>query len=205
MAENQAVRALIWDMGGVLVRNMDPQVRGRLAEPYGMSSMELENLFFGNEVSARASVGLAHEGDIWDFVQKKLALKTEDMPQFIRDYWSCDQFDEELYAYTMSLRPRYKVALLSNAFFETRTSLKQRFPHFFDMFDVTVFSAEVGLVKPDPRIYQLVLQELKLQPQETVFVDDFIENVVGARAVGMHAVHFKSAAQALAALQEYFR
>ena len=65
MSEAKSIRALVWDMGGVLVRNMDPAIRGRLAEPYGMSYMDLENLFFGNEVAAKASLGLAHEDDIW--------------------------------------------------------------------------------------------------------------------------------------------
>jgi HAD superfamily hydrolase (TIGR01509 family) len=205
MAELKSVRALVWDMGGVLVRNMDPSIRGRLAEPYGMSSMDLENLFFGNEVAAKASLGLAHEEDIWDFVRLKLNILPQNLPEFVKTYWSCDKFDEELYAFSMSLRPRYQVALLSNAYWETRASLARRFPHFFDMFDVTIFSAEVGLVKPDARIYQLTLDQLGVKPEEAVFVDDFIENVEGAQAVGMKAIHFKNSQQTQLALKGYFQ
>jgi epoxide hydrolase-like predicted phosphatase len=72
------------------------------------------------------------------------------------------------------------------------------------MFDETVFSAEVGMAKPDARIYQLILNRLGVEPQEAVFVDDFIENVEGARHLGLHAIHFKNSPQALAALQEFF-
>ncbi len=61
MPQSTNTRALIWDMGGVLVRNMDPSIRGRLAEPYGMTFQELENLFFGNEMAYKASIGLASE------------------------------------------------------------------------------------------------------------------------------------------------
>jgi epoxide hydrolase-like predicted phosphatase len=205
MAELKSVRALVWDMGGVLVRNMDPSVRGRLAEPYGMSYMDLENLFFGNEVSAKASLGLAHEDDMWEFVRQKLNIPSENLPEFIKTYWSCDKFDEELFAFSMRLRPRYQVALLSNAYWETRASLARRFPHFYDMFDVTIFSAEVGLVKPDARIYRLTLEKLGVEPEEAVFVDDFIENVEGALAVGMKAIHFKNSQQIQQALKEYFQ
>ena len=205
MTESQSVRALVWDMGGVLVRNMDPSIRGRLAEPYAMSYMDLENLFFGNEVAAKASLGLAHEDDIWEFVRKKLNIEPKNLPEFIKTYWSCDMFDEELFAFSMALRPRYQVALLSNAYWETRASLARRFPHFFNMFDVTIFSAEVGLVKPDARIYRLTLEKLGVKPEEAVFVDDFIENVEGAQAVGMKAIHFKSSQQTQQVLKGYFQ
>ena len=73
------------------------------------------------------------------------------------------------------------------------------------MFDVTIFSAEVGLVKPDARIYRLTLEKLGVEPEEAVFVDDFIENVEGAQAVGMKAIHFKSSQQAQQALKGYFQ
>ena len=196
MPHSTNTRALIWDMGGVLVRNMDPSIRGRLAEPYGMTFRELENLFFGNEMAYKASIGLASEADSWEYVRQKLNLRLKDMPDFISTYWSCDRFDEDLYEFTMALKPRVKVALLSNAYAETRASLVERFPHFFNMFDVVIFSADVKMVKPDPRIYQLALKELDVRPEDAVFVDDFIENVEGARAVGMLGVHFRNSLQA---------
>lgn len=202
MANPNKLRALIWDMGGVLVRNMNPSIRGRLAAPYGMTYLDLENLFFGNDVAYQASIGKASEADSWEFVRQKLNIKPEEMPAFIETYWSCDLFDEELYAFTMALKPCYKVGLVSNAYPETRASLAQRFPHFYDMFDVAIFSAEVKMAKPDPRIYQLALAELGVRPEEAVFVDDFIENVEGARAVGMQAIHFKNSLQARTELKE---
>ncbi len=204
MVNSKPVRALIWDAGGVLVRNAAPDVRGRLVERYGMTGMDLENLFFGNEMNQKASIGLAHEADSWEIVRQKLDLKPEEMPQFIETFWSCDRFDEDLYAFTMALKPRYKVGLLSNATLETRAGVARRFPKFFDMFDVTVFSAEVGIVKPDARIYRLILDRLGVEAQEAVFVDDFIENIEGARRLGLHAIHFKNSIQARAALQEFF-
>jgi epoxide hydrolase-like predicted phosphatase len=88
------------------------------------------------------------------------------------------------------------VGLLSNAMPEARASLLERFPHFYDMFDVVIFSAEVNLAKPDPRIYQLALTELDVRAEDAVFVDDFIENVEAARALGIHGVHFKNSQQA---------
>jgi HAD superfamily hydrolase (TIGR01549 family) len=196
MPQETSKRALIWDMGGVLVRNMDASVRGRIAEPYGLTSCELEDLFFGNEMAARAAIGLASEADSWNFVQKKLNIRPEEMPAFIDTFWSCDQFDEDLYQFTQGLRPQVRVGLLSNAMAETRGSLQVRFPHFYQMFDVVIFSAEVKVAKPDPRIYELELKELGVRAEDAVFVDDFIENVEAARALGICGVHFKNPQQA---------
>lgn len=200
MSASNSLRALIWDMGGVLVRNMDRSIRGRLAAPYGMTWSELEDLFFGNEVAQKAALGQATEADAWEYVRRRLNLKPEDMPQFIATFWSCDKFDEDLYDFTMKLKLRLKVALLSNAFPETRASLSHRWPHFYDMFDLAIFSSEVGLAKPDPRIYHLALNRLEVQPHQAVFVDDFRENVEGAKAVGMKVIHFKDPKQVISEL-----
>lgn len=58
-----------------------------------------------------------------------------------------------------------------------------------ELFDAAVISSEVGLRKPDPRIYHLALEKVGLAPAEAVFVDDAMPNVEGAKAVGMHAIH----------------
>jgi epoxide hydrolase-like predicted phosphatase len=204
MGNSNPLQALIWDMGGVLVRNMVPLVRARLAEPYGLTGMDLENLFFGNEVARRASIGQGGESDSWEYVRQKLNLQPEAMLEFIRTFWSCDRLDEDLFAFSLTLRPKYKVGLLSNAFPEARVSLGERFPRFYEMFDVSIFSAEVGMAKPDPRIYRIVLGKLGVRAEEAVFVDDFIENVEGARAVGMRAIHFKDPLQVHETLKALF-
>jgi HAD superfamily hydrolase (TIGR01509 family) len=53
-----------------------------------------------------------------------------------------------------------------------------------------VISAEVGLVKPDERIYRLALEEMHARAEESVFLDDVLANIEGARAVGMQGIHF---------------
>jgi epoxide hydrolase-like predicted phosphatase len=70
-----------------------------------------------------------------------------------------------------------------------------------DAFDETIFSWEVRLRKPDPRIYRLVLDRLGVQPQEAVFVDDFMKNIEGAKEVGMHTVWFKGREDAVRQLR----
>ena len=59
------------------------------------------------------------------------------------------------------------------------------------LFDDIVCSAEVGMAKPEPAIYELAAERLGLEPRECVFVDDLDTNVDAARQVGMQAVLFR--------------
>ncbi|MFW2349756.1 HAD family hydrolase [Qipengyuania sp.] len=77
----------------------------------------------------------------------------------------------------------------------------QRATHdFWDMFEAAAISAELGILKPDPRIYRHLLEAASLQPGESLFFDDVAANVEGAEAVGMHARVFAGAERARADL-----
>jgi HAD superfamily hydrolase (TIGR01509 family) len=84
------------------------------------------------------------------------------------------------------LRPRYRVACLSNTNqFDVRRldeELRLR-----EHFDKCFFSNEIGLRKPDSRCYRHVIEQLDVRPIETAFFDDNPEYVAGASAVGMQA------------------
>ena len=69
---------------------------------------------------------------------------------------------------------------------------RERFP-FLGGFRLAIVSGDEGLVKPDPGIYELFLQRAGLAARDCVFIDDSQANVEGARAVGMHALHFRDA------------
>jgi HAD superfamily hydrolase (TIGR01509 family) len=53
-----------------------------------------------------------------------------------------------------------------------------------------VISGHVGVVKPDPRIFEILFERVGRRPQELVFVDDSLKNVEAARALGMPAIHY---------------
>src|SRR5262249_1473847 len=84
------------------------------------------------------------------------------------------------------LRPRYKVSVLSNADSSLRARLERDGIH--GLFDGVVVSAEVGMAKPEPAIFRLAAERLGLLPRECIFVDDWDDNVVAAREVGMRGV-----------------
>jgi 2-haloacid dehalogenase len=78
-----------------------------------------------------------------------------------------------------------------------------RFPFLAESFRDTVVSAHEKLVKPDARIYDVLLTRNGLAPARTVFIDDSPANVASAREVGMHAIHFTGADTLRLALREH--
>ena len=65
---------------------------------------------------------------------------------------------------------------------------------FMGWFSGVVVSGQEKLIKPDPRIYRLLLQRYGLAPEETVYIDDIARNAHAATALGMHGLHFTSPA-----------
>lgn len=65
---------------------------------------------------------------------------------------------------------------------------------FLDWFDGMVISGDEGVIKPDGRIYDLLVDRFGLTPARTIFIDDREDNVVGARAAGFTGIRFRSAA-----------
>jgi putative hydrolase of the HAD superfamily len=95
------------------------------------------------------------------------------------------------------LRPRYRTAIISNSFVGAREKEREKY-QMENRAELIVYSHEVGMRKPDARIYALTCSKLGVSPAETVFVDDRFDNVEAARDAGMQAVMFFDSAQAIA-------
>ena len=187
-------------MGGVLLRTEDQPRRDRLAQRVGMTPIELSKLVFDSATAVKATLGEVPVDAVWQYVAESLNLTTAGLAEFIQEFWASDYCDTELYQFIKGLREKYKTGLLSNAWSDARANIDRSY-HLLDVFDVAIFSAEVHLAKPDPRIYQLVLDKLGVQAGEAIFIDDFPENIDAANALGIHGVHFENSLQARQAVK----
>ncbi len=113
-----------------------------------------------------------------------------------------EQLNTDLARFVGDLRPRYKTATICNG--GLRKAMNRKFG-LGELVDLMIFDGEEGVAKPDARIYQLTLTRLGVQPDEVVFVDDKERNVDAAQQLGMHTVHFKNTAQAIAEVQAFLR
>ena len=82
---------------------------------------------------------------------------------------------------------------LTNWSAETYPPARERFA-FLSRFQGILVSGEVGVVKPDPRIFELLIERFAISPEHSVYIDDVEKNTVAARPFGFHAIHFTSPA-----------
>jgi len=183
-------KAVIFDMGGVFIRTKDQNARQELANKYGISIEELTHTVFLSPVSIDAEKGLLSRDELLRQLMQLLGESEEETMQFVQKFFSGDEEDTELVEFVRTLRPHYKLGLLSNAFLGTREWMQERFT-FLNLFDVSFFSAEVGMRKPEEQFFRLVLGALQVEPTEALFVDDFLENIIGAQKIGMQTVWYK--------------
>jgi len=191
-----SIKAVIWDMGGVLLRTEDQAPRAQLAQRFGFTYDELSHLVFESEAAEQATLGKITDVEMWRRVATGLGATTNEVTDFATQFFAGDRLDLELVDFIRSLRPRYRTGLLSNAWPNARRMLTEQYVC-LDAFDVAVISAEVGMAKPDQRIFHLAVDRLGVQPEEAVFIDDISVNVEGARATGLKGVQFRTRNQAL--------
>jgi epoxide hydrolase-like predicted phosphatase len=193
------IRAVFFDLGGVIVRTEYQTPREHLAQRLGLSYEDLERAVFASKSSRQASLGEIDTDAHWDAVVRDLGLPPEQKEIVRSEFFAGDVVDRDLIEFLRSLRPTYKTGLISNAWPDLRDYIIRQ--GFDDAFEQMIISAEVKVMKPEARIYQIALEQAGVRPHEAVFVDDFIENVYGAQTVGMHALHFREPLETLRTLR----
>lgn len=99
------------------------------------------------------------------------------------------------------VRTRYRVAFLSNSNEVHAEVIPRKYAAIFRRDDRFVFSHRFRCAKPDPEIFRRALEVIGARPQQTVFVDDMVENVIAARALGMKAYQYGDALSLTAELE----
>jgi putative hydrolase of the HAD superfamily len=197
-----AVRAVAFDIGGVLER-LGPV--GQWLTPWqerlGMAEAEFESALGRVDPEGVISTGGLTEAEYSGRYAEALGLSGAQLTEFMAGlwHWYCGELDQELLAYATELRPAHLTGILTNSADGARREEQARYS-FAELFDVIIYSHEVGLAKPDPRAYALLCAELQVAPDELVFLDDRPENVAAARRLGIHAVLHHSTQESIDAI-----
>ncbi|MDO3702424.1 HAD family phosphatase [Micromonospora sp. C28SCA-DRY-2] len=197
-------RAVLVDIGGVLEITPSLGVTERWETTLGLRPGELDERAAG--AWAAGAVGEITLDEVHAGLAALLSLPPERVTALMADMWVeyLGSPNEELIEYVRALRSRCRTGIISNSFVGAREREQERYG-FADLTDVLVYSHEVGLSKPDPRIYQLACDRLGVPPEHALFLDDVPAAVDGARAVGMHGVLFTTNAQAVAEIEQWLR
>ncbi|HEY5984002.1 MAG TPA: HAD family phosphatase [Anaerolineales bacterium] len=183
------IQAVLFDLGGVILRTEYQAPREHLAERLNSSYEDLVRIVFESESARRASLGEISTQQHWEAVVGRLRRPSTEIPELRDEFFAGDVLDRSLVDYIRALRKRRRSGLISNAWPDMREYIVSN--KIEDAFDSIIISSEVGILKPDPGIFELALGGLEVQPSQAVLVDDTPANIDGARALGMAGVIFR--------------
>jgi putative hydrolase of the HAD superfamily len=197
------IHAVFFDFGGVIMRTEFQAPRQHLAERFNMDYDDIDKMVFGSESARRASLGEITEEAHWAEVLKRLKHPASETKSFTDEFFGGDVIDRQLIETIRSLRGKVHTGLISNAWSGLREFLARE--KIIDIFDTVIISAEVGVVKPSARIYEVALEQAKVRADEAVFVDDVAANIEGCEKVGMKGILFKDPQEVLTQLNQLLK
>jgi putative hydrolase of the HAD superfamily len=195
------IRAIFWDVGGVLLSNAwdQPQRDSALAK-FGLDRAE-----FSSRHDMLVSSFERGKISLDEYLERTVFYQARPFtPQAFKEYmFSLSQARPEVLKIAQGLKQscRYRMATINN---ESRELNQFRIENFDlgKIFDFFVSSCFVGLRKPEDGIYQLALDLMQVAPDECCFVDDRALNLEAAARLRMHAIRMQSAAQLIEELQK---
>jgi putative hydrolase of the HAD superfamily len=198
------IRGVVFDIGGVLEYTPYTGWWERWHERLGLEADAIDIRLM--ERGLDGGLGTCTEAAWLNGLREITGMNQSQMDEFMSDLWEeyLGTLNVELVEYVRGLRPRFQTGILSNSFLGAREKEQEHYG-FEDLVDVLIYSHEVGLAKPDRRIYELTCERLGLKPEEIVFVDDVDGNIEGARAVGMRGILFKDNGQVIGEIEECIR
>jgi len=188
------VKAVLFDYGGVLTEPMQ-RMFAAIAADCGAETAELAALLLGGYEDGDHPWHQVERGELpfaelcrWAAEEGMRRGWRLDLRQVL-EHMAAFEFRPEVLQRIADLRRRgYLTALVTNNAREFGPVWREQLDY-GTLFDTVVDSSDVGVRKPDPRIYHLTLERLGgVAPEEAVLLDDFEVNLAGARAIGMHGV-----------------
>jgi FMN phosphatase YigB (HAD superfamily) len=177
------MKAVIFDLGNVLV-NFDGQAT--FAAVSDLAGVSLAKLYAHYQTVEHAfGTGELNGRGYYNLLDQAFGLSAS-YDSFVSAFCRYQQRNEAALAFVCNLQAREDVVVgvISNTNDVHASWLHTNLPE-LKLFSSVVLSNEVGLLKPDPAIYELALTKLGLPPGNALFVDDLAENVAGGTAVGL--------------------
>ena len=188
----EEIDSVIFDWGGVLIDDPRPGLLRYCAKAFAVAQEQYTPVH--DSCLDDFHKGLISEEAFWQEIARRLGKPVPEAPSpWYEAFKSAYVPKREMFSLASSLHGRgYKTGLLSNT---ERPAVDFFHEQDYDMFDVLVFSCEEGMMKPERRIYDLTLERLGSQAQQSVFIDDRADYIQGAQDVGIHTILFESIAQ----------
>lgn len=198
------VSTLLFDIGNVVWRYQDKfhHLKHQWAKISGLTYDEFGDLYHSYYKNFEFGTHTLNDFIVSLNQSSNATLFTQALDQT----YSHPDFDSYYYPQTLelisSLRQGYQVGYLSNAENFFYPYIQQKMESYFDFCHC---SWQLGLRKPDPKIFQKVLDLHHLQASEVLFIDDMPKNIAGAQSVGLQTILFEDPTQLRSEIQKYVK
>jgi putative hydrolase of the HAD superfamily len=192
---------IIFDLGGVIL-DVDYNLTRIAFEKLGVIHFdEMYSQANADQLFQKLETGVISEDQFYKELNRCTGLKLS--PDEIRKAWNAMllSFREKSLEFLDKIRPKYKIYLLSNTNYIHIRSIKETFHQkertktFEEYFDKAFYSCEIGFRKPDAACYAWVIKKLNLDSSKTLFIDDSLHNIKGAKKAGWQTIHLATGMQ----------
>ena len=174
-----SIKAIIFDFFGVISSEVSPFW---FAERFSPDEAKI----LKDKYMTPADRGDVTEEELFE----SLSQVSGDSPSEIeKDFERKTVIDKDMVEYIKALGQSYKLVLLSNALASWLRKILTKH-NLEELFDLVIISSEVGMIKPDKKIFDLALERIGVKAEEAIFIDDNEKNTDGAKSVGINAVVF---------------
>ncbi len=180
------IKIIIFDLGDVVVYYKEAQYFSFLAKKTGLPTNKIKYVF--DPLIEKMEEGSLNAKHMEKLVSQKLGINPSVL-EWTATFERLAKPNKELIKMIGKLRKKYKVALLSNISKDRYISASRKFA-LKGLFHKRFASCYMHMRKPDARIYKRVVKSMGVKPGESIFIDNLIENVEGAKKIGIRGVHF---------------
>lgn len=186
------ITAIIFDLGNVVMTNDwhdgIPEKHEEFSKQFNVSYRNMEK---GWEAAwPQLETGKITEDDFWRIFLQTAGAKKIDIKRAKALWRKYQKPLENMLGLIGRLKKEYRTAALANSGMEW-LDFKARKYNLDAFFELIVNSGHYGLAKPNPKIYELTVQKLKVDPRECIFIDDKRKNLLPAKKLGMKTILFK--------------
>jgi FMN phosphatase YigB (HAD superfamily) len=195
MNYNNTIKNIIFDFGGVIL-DIDPMQTLVALQELGFEDIKrFEDKEFQSNIIQKFERGIISPETFRNKVREFMQLKV--CNQDLDDAWNALLFDipENRIRVLEEVKKNYSIFLLSNSneihydMYLRDLQLRFGYHNFDQLFDKAYFSFDLHLNKPNPEIFEFIMDQHKMRPDQTLFIDDSIQHIETARLLGIHTYH----------------
>ena len=189
MANKKNIKCIIFDVGGVLLKEKIDKVHDAINKELGKKVFDRKDA-----IHRKAVLGKLTEKELFRILSKKYGVHAKRLQALSHDkYLKIVKTNKDVMMIAKTLQKDYKTCILSNV-----TPMHKKHDHvmeIYSFFDHVVLSCDIGAMKPNKKIFKEAMKKLHAKPKECIYIEDREEFLETPKKLGMNVIHFKNAAQ----------